>query len=122
MADINLSLATRTTLLQLQRARALIDATAQRLSTGVRVNAITDATAFFDARSLTDRAGDLLGIKDNISEAASTVGGAARLINADVNEVAANLLALQTRHDLALGAMSLSFDNGSAIFTPLQLG
>ncbi len=171
MADINLSLATRTTLLQSQRARALIDATAQRPSTGVRVNAITDAAAFFDARSRTDRAGDLLGIKDDISEAASTVGaavaaidtvvakldtalttlrtiqstlggndtlldtrltftgnlintlegGAATLIDADLNAEAANRLALQTRHDLAPGALSLSFNNGSAISALLQL-
>ena len=87
MADINLSLATRTTLLQLQRARALIDATAQRMSTGVRVSVITNATAFFDARSLTDRAGDLLGIKDKISEAASTVGAAVAAIDSIISLV-----------------------------------
>jgi flagellin-like hook-associated protein FlgL len=87
MADINLSLATRTTLLQVQRARALIDATAQRLSTGVRVSVITNATAFFDARSLTDRAGDLLGIKDKISEAASTVGAAVAAIDSIISLV-----------------------------------
>ena len=87
MADINLSLATRTTLLQVQRARALIDATAKRLSTGVRVSAITNATAFFDARSLTDRAGDLLGIKDKISEAASTVGAAVAAIDSIISLV-----------------------------------
>ena len=87
MADINLSLATRTTLLQVQRARALIDATAKRMSTGVRVSVITNATAFFDARSLTDRAGDLLGIKDKISEAASTVGAAVAAIDSIISLV-----------------------------------
>ena len=87
MADINLSLATRTTLLQVQRTRALINATANRLSTGVRVSAITNATAFFDARSLTDRAGDLLGIKDKISEAASTVGAAVAAIDSIISLV-----------------------------------
>ena len=87
MADINLSLATRTTLLQVQRARALIDATAQRMSTGVRVSVITNATAFFDARSLTDRAGDLLGIKDRISGAASTVGAAVAAIDSIISLV-----------------------------------
>ncbi len=55
MADINLSLATRTTLLQMQRVRALIDATAQRLSSGIRVGAIDNATAYFNAKSLTLR-------------------------------------------------------------------
>ena len=87
MADINLSLATRTTLLQVQRTRALINATANRLSTGVRVSAITNATAFFDARSLTDRAGDLLGIKDKISGAASTVGAAVAAIDSIISLV-----------------------------------
>ncbi len=87
MADINLSLATRTTLLQVQRTRALIDATAQRLSTGVRVSVITNAAAFFDARSLTDRASDLLGIKDKISVAASTVGAAVAAIDSIISLV-----------------------------------
>ena len=48
--------------------------------------------------------------------------GAAKLINADLAEEAANLLAVQTRHDLALAALGLSFDNGSAVFALLQLG
>ena len=87
MADINLSLATRTTLLQVQRTRTLIDVIAERLSTGVRVSAITNATAFFDARSLTDRAGDLLGIKDRISGAASTVGAAVAAIDSIISLV-----------------------------------
>ena len=87
MADINLSLATRTTLLQVQRTRTLIDAIAERLSTGVRVSAITNATAFFNARSLTDRAGDLLGIKDRISGAASTVGAAVAAIDSIISLV-----------------------------------
>ena len=87
MADISLSLATRTTLLQVQRTRTLIDAIAERLSTGVRVTALTNATAFFDARSLTNRAGDLLSIKDTISQAASTVGAAVAAIDSIISLV-----------------------------------
>ena len=87
MADISLSLATRTTLLQVQRTRTLIDAIAERLSTGVRVSALTNATAFFDARSLTSRAGDLLSIKDTISQAASTVGAAVAAIDSIISLV-----------------------------------
>ncbi len=87
MADINLSIATRTTLLQVRRARALIDATAKRMSTGVRVSAVTNATAFFDARSLTDRASDLLTVKDKITEAASTVGAAVAAIDSIISLV-----------------------------------
>ena len=87
MADITLSLATRTTLRQVQRTRTLIDAIAERLSTGVRVTALTNATAFFDARSLTNRAGDLLSIKDTISQAASTVGAAVAAIDSIISLV-----------------------------------
>ncbi len=87
MDDINLSLATRTTLLQVRRARALIDATAQRLSTGIKYGAVNNATAYFDSKSLTDRAGDLLGIKDKISAAASTVGAAVAAIDSIISLV-----------------------------------
>ncbi len=87
MADINLSLATRTTLLQLQRARALIDATAQRLSTGIKYGVVNNAGAFFDARSLTDRANDLLTVKDKITTAASTVGAAVAAIDSIISLV-----------------------------------
>ncbi len=72
MADINISPATRTTLLQVQRARVLIDRAAERLSTG---------KTHFVARSLTDRARDLLGLKDKISDAATTVGAAVAAID-----------------------------------------
>ncbi len=72
MADINISLATRTTLLQVQRARVLIDRAAERLSTG---------KTHFVARSLTDRARNLLGVKDKISDAATTVGAAVAAID-----------------------------------------
>ena len=48
--------------------------------------------------------------------------GSDRLINVDLDAESANLLALQTRHDMALGVLSLSFNNGSAIFALLQLG
>ncbi len=87
MADINLSLATRTTLLQVQRARALIDATAQRMSSGLRDSAITNAGAYFDAHSLTDSASDLLTVKDKISAAASTVGAAVTAIDSIISLV-----------------------------------
>ena len=47
--------------------------------------------------------------------------GAGKLVNADLNEEAANLLALQTRNDLALAALSATFQNAT-IFGLLQLG
>ncbi len=87
MADIALSLATRTTLLQVRRARALIDATAQRMSSGIKGNMLNNVGAYFDAHRLTDRAGDLLGIKDKVSQAASTVGAAVTAIDSIISLV-----------------------------------
>ncbi len=72
--DVNLSGATRTNLLALQRTTDLIARTQERLSTGLKVNsAIDDAIAFFQARSLSDRAGDLSVLKDDIDQGVSAV-------------------------------------------------
>ena len=77
MSDISLTPSTRANLLVLQKNTALIDRTSQRLATGKRVNRPTDnVRAFFLAKSLTDRAGDLLTVKDTIGQGLSTVGGA----------------------------------------------
>jgi flagellin len=74
MSDINLSGATRTNLLALQRTTDLIARTQERLSTGLKVNsAIDDAIAFFQARSLSDRAGDLAVLKGDIDQGVSSV-------------------------------------------------
>ena len=68
MGDVpSLSTATRTNLLSLQRTSGLIGRTQERLASGLKVNsAIDDALAFFKARNLNARAGDLSAIKDEI--------------------------------------------------------
>ena len=72
--DINLSTATRTNLLSLTRTTDLIARTQERLSTGLKVNsAIDDAIAFFQARSLSDRASDLTLLKSAIDLSINTV-------------------------------------------------
>lgn len=74
MAGINLSGATRTNLLALQNTTDLISRTQERLSTGLKVNsAIDDAISFFQARTLSDRAGDLSVLKDSIDQGISSV-------------------------------------------------
>ena len=76
--DINLSTATRTNLLSLTRTSDLIARTQERLSTGLKVNsAIDDAIAFFQARSLSDRASDLTLLKSAIDLSINTVEVAA---------------------------------------------
>ena len=87
MADIALSLATRTTLLQLLRAQTLINATARRLSSGIKNTVLNNPGAYFAAKNLTDRASDLLGIKDKITTAASTVGAAVTAIDSIISLV-----------------------------------
>lgn len=71
---INLSAATRTNLLSLQRTTSLIDRTQERLASGKKVNsAVDDALAFFTSRSLNNRAGDLKQIKEGINEGISQI-------------------------------------------------
>jgi flagellin len=78
MADkVDLSAAIRSNLLTLSRTTDLIDRTQNRLSTGLKVSsALDDAAAFFAARSLTNRADDLNGLKSNIDQGISTLEAA----------------------------------------------
>ena len=78
MADsVTLSSAIRTNLLSLQKTGEFVNRTNNRLSTGLRVaSAIDDAVSYFQAKALTDRAGDLGGKKDSIDQAISSVKGA----------------------------------------------
>lgn len=77
MSDITLSASVRQSLLSLQNTSSLIERTQGRLSTGLRVaSAIDDPVAFFSAKSLSNRAGDLLEKKDGIDQGISTVTAA----------------------------------------------
>ena len=83
MADVTLSAAIRTNLLSLSNTTDLIDTTQKRLSTGLKVaSPIDDATAFFESRSLSDRAVDLDGRKSEIDQAISSVSTALEAIEA----------------------------------------
>jgi flagellin-like hook-associated protein FlgL len=101
MADsINLSSSTRTNLLALQNTTNLISRTQERLSTGLKVNsAIDDAIAFFQAQSLTSRAGDLSVLKDSIDQGISSVETAIAGIEA-ISDI------VEQMKGLALGAKS----------------
>ncbi len=75
--DIKLSASTRTNLLSLQATTRLIGRTQERLSTGLKVNsALDDASAYFQARSLTNRASDLSSVKDGVDQAIQTLKAA----------------------------------------------
>jgi flagellin-like hook-associated protein FlgL len=74
---INLSAGVRSNLLTLQRTTSQIETVQTRLSTGLKVNsAIDDASAFFTARALGNRADDLSSLKENIDLSISTLQSA----------------------------------------------
>ncbi len=100
MSDITLSGSTRTNLLSLQRASGLIGRTQERLATGLKVNsAIDDALAFFKARNLNARAGDLASIKD-------AIGGGIAVIKAAVQGLETIEATLKQMKALAASAVA----------------
>ncbi|MCC6469245.1 MAG: flagellin [Alphaproteobacteria bacterium] len=75
--EVKLTASTRVNLLSLQNTTKLIGRTQERLSTGQKVNsALDDASAFFQARALTNRAADLSSVKDGIDQAIQTLKAA----------------------------------------------
>ena len=83
MGEVTLSAAVRSSLLALQRTTTLVERTQDRLSTGLRVaSAIDDPVAFFQAKSLSDRASDFTGKKDGIDQGISTVTAALDAVDA----------------------------------------
>ncbi|MFC1673563.1 flagellin [Pseudomonadota bacterium] len=88
MADVTLSAAVRSSLLSLQDTSKLVKQTQNRLSTGLRVSsAIDDPVAFFQAKGLSDRAGDLTQKKDGIDQGISSVTAALDSVTAVENVV-----------------------------------
>ena len=82
MSEVGISPAARTVLLGLQRTRTVLEVASQHITTGLRVTSSIDGTtAFFDAQGLTNRAADLLTIKNSISDAASVIGAAVDTID-----------------------------------------
>jgi flagellin-like hook-associated protein FlgL len=75
--DVQLSAGIRSNLLLLQQTTTLLSRTQVRLATGNKVNSALDGpTAFFAAKGLNQRAGDLNGLKDGIGQAISTINSA----------------------------------------------
>jgi len=77
MADVTLSAAVRGSLLSLQGTTDLVERTQNRLSSGLKVgSAIDDPVAFFQAKTLSDRAFDFNEKKDGVDQGISTVTAA----------------------------------------------
>lgn len=77
MSDVTLSAAVRNSLLSLQSTTSLIERTNDRLSSGLKVgSAIDDPVAFFQAKTLNDRAFDFTEKKDAIDQGISSLSSA----------------------------------------------
>jgi len=82
MSEVTLSAAVRESLLSLQRTANLVDRTQSRLSTGLKVaSPIDDPIAFFQAKTLSDRAADLNDRKSDIDQGISQVTAALDGVN-----------------------------------------
>ena len=101
--EVTLSAGIRTNLLSLSNTSNLISTTQNRLSTGLKVaSPVDDATAFFQAQSLNDRAVDLEGRKTEIDQAISSVSTALEAIEA-VDSVLRQLKGLAIQAKSATG-------------------
>lgn len=77
MADISLTASMRTNLLSLQNIQSLMDTTQERLSTGLKVNsAIDNASSYYTAQSLNNRASDLSALLDSMGQGIQTIQAA----------------------------------------------
>ena len=77
MSDIILSAGVRANLLQLQQTSDLITQTENRLASGKKVNsALDNAISFFTAQGLDNRANDLNGLLDTMSNGINTIQAA----------------------------------------------
>jgi flagellin-like hook-associated protein FlgL len=77
VGDISLSASMRTNLLQLQGVQDKIASKQNILATGNKVNTALDGpTAFFAAKGLNQRAGDLSALKDTMGQAITTIKAA----------------------------------------------
>lgn len=75
--SITLTASARATLTTQQSLAATAARHSQNLSTGKKVNRVTDdAVAFYAARALSERSGDLSGVKDSVGQGISTISAA----------------------------------------------
>jgi flagellin-like hook-associated protein FlgL len=116
--QINLSASSRANLVALQSTTKLIGRTQERLSTGLEVNsALDDASAYFQSRSLNNRAGDLSQVKDGIDQSIQTlksalngIEGAVKIVEQlkGLGSAAKNAISASERSALANQAQQLA--------------
>ena len=115
ISDVSLTAGMRSNLLNLQQTSVLLERTQTRLSTGKKVNsALDDPVNFFKAQAYTNRATDLAGLKDGMSDAIQTVKAAdAGIKNLTTLIASAKSIAAAARTSSGsadLDALELQFD------------
>lgn len=121
MADITLSKAVRSNLLNLQSTANLMSVAQERLATGNKVNsALDNPSNFFTASALNSRAGDLSRLLDSVSNATQTIEAADNGISAITDLVeSAQAAARQAKQAAGQETKSEVLGNdASAVFAP----
>jgi len=109
MQPISLTSGMRANLVSLQNTNSLMELTQKKLASGKKVNsALDDPVAYFTAMAHDQRAGDLAGRKDEMSEAVQTVKAA----DAGIQSINTLLTAAKS---LASSALSADFTSATTL-------
>ncbi|MBP2299087.1 flagellin N-terminal helical domain-containing protein [Azospirillum picis] len=101
--NVTLSASMRTNLLQLQSTQSQIEKKQNILATGNKINTALDGpTAFFSAKGLNQRAGDLTSLKDAMGQSISTIQAADKGLTA-IDSIVDQAKGLTTAAYAALG-------------------
>lgn len=123
MADISLTASMRTNLLSLQNTQSLMDTTQERLSTGLKVNsAIDNASSYYTAQSLNNRASDLSALLDSMGQGIQTIQAANEGIEAITEFVEQAKAIANSARDAAsktdVKTLNAKFSNLTTLQTP----
>ncbi len=117
MSNITLSASMRTNLLALQNTQKLMDTTQERLSTGLKVNsAIDNASSYYTAASLNNRASDLSSLLDNMGQGIQTIKAANEGIEAITSFVEQAKAAANSARDMAIGVKETVGEDGTVTY------
>ncbi len=104
----------RTNLLSLQNTQSLMDQTQERLSTGLKVNsAIDNASSYYTAQSLNNRASDLNALLDSMGQGVQTIKAANEGIEAITKFVEQAKATANSARDEAINANKV--DSGVSV-------
>ncbi len=113
MSDIHLTASMRTNLLSLQNTQSLMDRTQERLSSGLKVNsAIDNASSYYAAQSLNNRASDLNALLDSMGQGIQTIKAANEGIEAITKFVEQAKATASSARDEAMNSTKMTLNLG----------